>query len=51
MVCKAWQSRVQGRKSGKGFFLYGSGKKGKKTPNEEAQKIINKHALKAPAGV
>ncbi|CAJ0964156.1 unnamed protein product, partial [Mesorhabditis belari] len=40
---------IKGRKSNKGFYLYGEGKKGSKKVNEEALKIISKYRVTAPA--
>ncbi|KAK0429221.1 hypothetical protein QR680_011259 [Steinernema hermaphroditum] len=41
----------KGRKTSSGIYVYGSGKKGKKTVNEAASKIIAKHQLTAPSSV
>ncbi|CAJ0561450.1 unnamed protein product, partial [Mesorhabditis spiculigera] len=42
---------MKGRKSNKGFYNYGDGKKGSKKANEEALKIIKKYRVAAPADV
>ncbi|KAJ0061015.1 hypothetical protein NL108_004732, partial [Boleophthalmus pectinirostris] len=41
---------IPGRKSGKGCFVYGKGKKGK-TVNSDAEKILQKFKLSAPSTV
>jgi len=41
----------KGRKTSSGIFVYGAGKKGKKTVNEAASKIIAKYQLTAPSSV
>ncbi|VDD93908.1 unnamed protein product, partial [Enterobius vermicularis] len=43
-------SGFKGRKSGKGYYIYGKGKKGKKM-NDAALKIISRHRITAPAAV
>lgn len=43
-------SGFKGRKTGKGYYVYGKGKRGKKV-NESATKILSKHNLSAPAAV
>ncbi|CAI5440524.1 unnamed protein product [Caenorhabditis angaria] len=39
----------KGRKTGKGIFVYGEGKKGSKKVNDEAVKLLNKYKIVAPA--
>ncbi|KAF8367106.1 ech-1.2, partial [Pristionchus pacificus] len=41
----------KGRKTGKGIFVYGSGKKGEKKANEESMKILQKYKLTPKASV
>ncbi|GMR53144.1 hypothetical protein PMAYCL1PPCAC_23339, partial [Pristionchus mayeri] len=41
----------KGRKTGKGIFVYGSGKKGEKKANEESMKILQKYRLAPKASV